>query len=92
VTAVITSAGGEADADALTKLYADLEGKDIHELLAKGEVQLKSVVSSGGGGGGAAPAGNLLEFYHINGYYLCILEVIISIILKKLAFTYCVCT
>jgi hypothetical protein len=63
VTAVITSAGGEADADALTKLYADLEGKDIHELLAKGEVQLKSVVSSGGGGGGAAPAGRDVFIY-----------------------------
>jgi ribosomal protein L12E/L44/L45/RPP1/RPP2 len=57
VTAVITAAGGEASEEAITKLFADLEGKDIHELLAKGEEQLKSCVSSGGGGGGAAPAG-----------------------------------
>ena len=35
VAAVITAAGGEADEAALASLIGDLEGKDIHELLAK---------------------------------------------------------
>ena len=52
VTAVITSAGGEVDEAKLTALFADLEGKDIHELLAKGDADLKSCVGVGGGGGG----------------------------------------
>jgi large subunit ribosomal protein LP2 len=56
VKAVITAAGGEADEEQLTKLFAELEGKSIHELLSAGETKLKSVVSAGGGGGGAAPA------------------------------------
>ena len=51
VTAVITSAGGEADEAQLATLFADLEGKDVAELLAKGEKDLKSVV-----GVSAAPA------------------------------------
>jgi large subunit ribosomal protein LP2 len=51
VTNVITAAGGEVDEEKLAKLIADLEGKDIHELLAKGETDLKSVTSLGGGGG-----------------------------------------
>ena len=54
VKAVITAAGGEADDEQITKLLADLEGKDIHELLAEGQKKLKSCVSGGGGGGGAA--------------------------------------
>ena len=54
VKAVITAAGGEADDEQITKLFAELEGKSIHELLSAGETKLKSVVSSGGGGGGAA--------------------------------------
>ena len=44
VTAVITASGGEVDADKLAALITDLEGKDIHELLAKGDKDLKSVV------------------------------------------------
>lgn len=52
VTAVIAAAGGEVDEDSIGKLFADLEGKDIHELLSKGETDLKSIVSVGGGGGG----------------------------------------
>lgn len=35
VNAVIAAAGGEADEAKVTALLADLEGKDIHELLAK---------------------------------------------------------
>jgi large subunit ribosomal protein LP2 len=53
VTAVITSAGGEVDADRLTALFADLEGKDFNEILASGREALKDVSM---GGGGAAPA------------------------------------
>lgn len=48
VTAVVTAAGGEADEAALAALFGDLEGKNIHELLAKGEKDLKSCVGSAG--------------------------------------------
>eukprot|EP00596_Hydrurales_sp_CCMP1899_P006296 CAMPEP_0119036404 /NCGR_PEP_ID=MMETSP1177-20130426/4100_1 /TAXON_ID=2985 /ORGANISM="Ochromonas sp, Strain CCMP1899" /LENGTH=68 /DNA_ID=CAMNT_0006996239 /DNA_START=56 /DNA_END=262 /DNA_ORIENTATION=+ len=41
VTAVVTAAGGETSEEAITKLFADLEGKDIHELLAKGQEDIK---------------------------------------------------
>ena len=57
VKSVITAAGGEAseaDDEQITKLFADLEGKNIHELLAEGQKKLKTCVSGGGGGGGAA--------------------------------------
>lgn len=47
VTNLIVNAGGEADAEKITTLLADLEGKDIHELLAKGEKDLKSCVAAG---------------------------------------------
>ena len=55
VSAVVVAAGGESDEAQVALLFSNLEGKDIHELLAKGETDLKSVTS--GGGGGAAPAG-----------------------------------
>ena len=50
VSGLITATGGEVDEEKLTVLLSDLEGKDIHELLAKGDKDLKSVVGS------AAPA------------------------------------
>ena len=56
ITAVIAAAGGEVDADKLNVLLADLEGKDVNEIIAKGKNDLKSVSVGGGGGGGAAPA------------------------------------
>ena len=62
MAAVVVAAGGEADEEQLALLFTNLEGKDIHELLAKGEVDLKNCSSGGGGGGGgaaAAPAGML---------------------------------
>ena len=67
VAAVVVAAGGEADETQLALLFTNLEGKDIHELLAKGEVDLKNCSSGGGGGGGAAaaPAG-------IQTYWICI--------------------
>ena len=66
MAAVVVAAGGEADEEQLALLFTNLEGKDIHELLAKGEVDLKNCSSGGGGGGGgaaAAPAG--MSFYSI---------------------------
>jgi large subunit ribosomal protein LP2 len=56
ITAVISAAGGEVDTDKLNVLLADLEGKDVNEIIAKGKNDLKNVsVGGGGGGGGAAP-------------------------------------
>lgn len=49
MTEVLTSAGAEADEAKLAALFADLEGKDIHELLAKGDNDLKSVVGVSSG-------------------------------------------
>ena len=51
VKSFIATAGGEADEDKLSALMTDLEGKSIHELLAKGETSLKSCVGAAGGGG-----------------------------------------
>ncbi len=53
VSGLITAVGGEVDEEKLNTLFSDLEGKDIHELLASGEKKLKSVV----GVAGPAPAG-----------------------------------
>ena len=50
VTEALTAIGTEADEAKLAALFADLEGKNIHELLAKGENDLKSVVGVSGGG------------------------------------------
>ena len=47
----MTAIGTEADAAKLTALFADLEGKSIHELLAKGDNDLKSMVGLSSGGG-----------------------------------------
>jgi large subunit ribosomal protein LP2 len=54
VTTLITSIGGEVDEEKLTQLFADLEGKDLAELLALGEEKLK--VCSAAGPAAAAPA------------------------------------
>merc|ERR1719223_2486453 len=56
VTAVITAAGGEADEEQVSALLADLEGKNINELLAEGQEKIKSVAGCGGGGGGGGGA------------------------------------
>ena len=55
---VITAAGGEVDAEKLAALISDLEGKDIHELLAKGDKDLKSVV------GVAAASGIIFRVFY----------------------------
>ena len=54
MAAVVVAAGGEVDETQIALLFTNLEGKNIHELLAKGEIDLKNCTS--GGGGGAAPA------------------------------------
>ena len=51
VTEALTSIGTEVDEAKLAALFADLEGKNIHELLAKGDNDLKSVVGVSSGGG-----------------------------------------
>jgi large subunit ribosomal protein LP2 len=42
VIKVIVAAGGEADEAQIAALLGDLEGKSIHELLAKGEKDLEA--------------------------------------------------
>ena len=43
VTKVVEAAGGEVDADKLTTLLADMEGKDFNELLEAGREKLKGI-------------------------------------------------
>ncbi len=59
ITNVVTAAGGEADADRIAALLAELEGKDINELIAAGETKLSSVTAvaaAPAASAGAAPA------------------------------------
>jgi large subunit ribosomal protein LP2 len=60
IKAVLTAAGVDADDEALTKLSADMEGKDINELLAAGAEKIKDVPFGGGGGGGGG--GGMFSF------------------------------
>jgi len=55
VTTALKSVGIEADSEALDRLIADLEGKDLTELLEAGKEMLAKF--GGGGGGGAAAGG-----------------------------------
>ncbi|KAH2120288.1 hypothetical protein KXW65_006776 [Aspergillus fumigatus] len=54
VKAVLSSVGIDADEERLNKLIAELEGKDLQELIAEGSTKLASVPS--GGAAAAAPA------------------------------------
>ncbi|KAJ9457142.1 60S acidic ribosomal protein P2 [Diplonema papillatum] len=56
VKKIVTAVGGEVDADKLSDLFKQLEGKDIKELIAEGVKKLANV-GGGGGGAAAAPAG-----------------------------------
>ena len=59
VTKVIEAAGGAVDEEKLTALLAELEGKDVNEILASGMEKLKSCNVSGAApaaAAGAAPA------------------------------------
>ena len=48
--------GAEADDAKISKLLAELSGKDLAEVIKAGSEKLASVPSGGGGGGGAAAA------------------------------------
>jgi len=57
---VLSSVGIEADSDRLDALLANVEGKDINELIAEGASKLSSVPSGGGAiasSGAAASSG-----------------------------------
>lgn len=56
VTKALSAVGIEADEDHLDKLFADLEGKDIGELMKQGKEMLAEFGSGGGGGGGGGGA------------------------------------
>ncbi|GFR48341.1 hypothetical protein Agub_g10228 [Astrephomene gubernaculifera] len=56
VNKILSSVGVEADAEKVNKLIAELEGKDLQEVLAAGRSKLASV-PSGGAVAAAAPAG-----------------------------------
>ena len=57
VTKLLSQAGIEVDEERLNQLIADLEGKDIAELIELGKDKLVvGGMSSGGGGASAAPA------------------------------------
>jgi large subunit ribosomal protein LP2 len=53
ISTLITSTGAEADSEKIQTLLTDLEGKDINELLEKGQKDLKACA---GAIGAAAPA------------------------------------
>ncbi|KAE8210322.1 hypothetical protein CF327_g5794 [Tilletia walkeri] len=56
ITKVLAAADIEPETERLEKLLAELEGKDISEIIAEGQSKLASVPSGGGGGGSAAAA------------------------------------
>jgi len=53
---VLSVVGIETDEERLDKLIADLDGKDVNELIAAGSAKLSSVPSGGAASGGSAPA------------------------------------
>ncbi|KAI5289364.1 60S acidic ribosomal protein P2 [Ascosphaera atra] len=56
VKTVLSSVGIDADEERLTKLFAELQGKNIEELVAAGSEKLASVPSGGAAAAAAAPA------------------------------------
>ena len=52
IKAVLEAAGAEVDEDKVAALTADMDGKDVNELLAAGMEKIKDVPMGGGGGGG----------------------------------------
>lgn len=57
IKAVLSSVGIEAEDDRISALLAELEGKDIDELIAEGTSKLASVPSGGAAAAGGASAG-----------------------------------
>ncbi|CAI7676701.1 unnamed protein product [Penicillium palitans] len=54
IKSVLSSVGIDAEGDRLEKVIAELQGKDLQELISEGSTKLASVPS--GGAGAAAPA------------------------------------
>jgi large subunit ribosomal protein LP2 len=60
VKKILNAAGVEIEQANLDKVFAELKGKDVNELIAEGQAKLASVsvgVAAGGAAGGAAAAG-----------------------------------
>ena len=57
VTKALSSVGVEVDADKLSRMMADLDGKDLSEIMAQGNALLAKFGGGGSGGGGAAAGG-----------------------------------
>jgi ribosomal protein L12E/L44/L45/RPP1/RPP2 len=57
ITTALSTVGVEVDEARLDKLLADLEGKDVAELMASGKEMLAQFGGGGGGGGGATAGG-----------------------------------
>ncbi|KAJ5776913.1 60S acidic ribosomal protein P2 [Penicillium odoratum] len=53
---VLSSVGIDADNERVEKLLAELQGKNLQELIAEGSSKLASVPSGGAGAAAAAPA------------------------------------
>ncbi|KAL7747686.1 60S acidic ribosomal protein P2 [Sorochytrium milnesiophthora] len=53
---ILSSVGIEADGDQLDKVLAQLEGKNVEDVIAEGLSKLASVPSGGAASGSAAPA------------------------------------
>jgi large subunit ribosomal protein LP2 len=56
ITNVLSQAGIESDPERLTALLAELDGKDINEIIALGEEKLMAGGAMAASSGGAAPA------------------------------------
>ena len=57
VTAALAAVGVEADSDSLNKFLAEMEGKDLNEVLESGKEMLAKFGGGGGGGSGGGAAG-----------------------------------
>ena len=56
ITNVLSQAGIESDSERLTALLAELDGKDINEIIALGKEKLMVGGAMAASGGGSAPA------------------------------------
>ena len=56
VTEALSKVGIEADSEALDRFIAEMEGKDLAELLEAGKERLAKFGGGGGGGGGGGAA------------------------------------
>ncbi|GAQ43302.1 60S acidic ribosomal protein P2 [Aspergillus tubingensis] len=54
IKSVLSAVGIDAEEERLQKLLAELEGKDLQELISEGSQKLASVPSGGAGGAAAA--------------------------------------